>query len=149
MNILKRICSISLAAILVMGIASFPANAQFKGLGNKLKSKAEKVVKDKVDKKKKKAEEAVENAVCYQLDIWESIPDSLNPIVATEDFNQYASSSYPSGGITDVSNKLDDYMQLKGWTGEEIYEAGGYARLGYYRTYRRLQQEIDHSNKDG
>ena len=63
MNILKRICSISLAAILVMGIASFPANAQFKGLGNKLKSKAEKAVKDKVDKKKKKAEEAVENAV--------------------------------------------------------------------------------------
>ena len=93
--------------------------------------------------------EAVENAVCYQLDIWESIPDSLNPIVATEDFNQFASSSYPSGGITDVSNQLDDYMQLKGWTGDEIYEAGGYARLGYYRTSGWLQHEFDLSNHDG
>ena len=47
MNILKRICSISLAAILVMGIASFPANAQFKGLGNKLKAKPRKLSKTK------------------------------------------------------------------------------------------------------
>lgn len=55
MNILKRIGSIALAAILMMGAASFSANAQFKGLGNKLKGKVEKTVKEKVEKKKHEA----------------------------------------------------------------------------------------------
>ena len=49
MNILKRIGSIALAAILMTGAASVTANAQFKGLGNKLKGKIEKTVKEKVD----------------------------------------------------------------------------------------------------
>ena len=62
MNILKRIGSIALAAILLMGAASFSANAQFKGLGNKLKGKVEKTIKKKVDKKKREAQGAVEKA---------------------------------------------------------------------------------------
>ena len=49
MNTLKKIGSIVLAAILMTGAASFSANAQFKGLGNKLKGKVEKTIKEKVD----------------------------------------------------------------------------------------------------
>ena len=47
MNILKRIGSIALVAALMMGAATMPASAQFKGLGNKLKGKVEKTVKEK------------------------------------------------------------------------------------------------------
>lgn len=53
MSTLKKIGSIALMALLMMGAVSLPASAQFKGLGNKLKSKAEKVVKEKVDDKKR------------------------------------------------------------------------------------------------
>ena len=53
MSTLKRFDSIVLTTLLMMGAVTLPANAQFKGLGNKLKSKAEKVVKEKVDDKKR------------------------------------------------------------------------------------------------
>lgn len=62
MNTLKKIGSIVLAAILMTGAASFSANAQFKGLGNKLKGKVEKTVKEKVEKKKLEAKEAVKKS---------------------------------------------------------------------------------------
>lgn len=62
MNTLKKIGSIVLAAILMTGAASFSANAQFKGLGNKLKGKVEKTVKEKVEKKKHEAKEAVKKS---------------------------------------------------------------------------------------
>ncbi len=63
MNILKRIGSIALVAALMMGAATMPASAQFKGLGNKLKGKVEKTVKEKVDKKKRDVKGTVNQAV--------------------------------------------------------------------------------------
>lgn len=57
MSTLKRFDSIVLTTLLTMGAVTLPANAQFKGLGNKLKSKAEKVVKEKVDDKKREVKE--------------------------------------------------------------------------------------------
>ena len=62
MNTLKKIGSIVLAAILMTGAASFSANAQFKGFGNKLKGKVERTVKEKVEKKKHEAKEAVKTS---------------------------------------------------------------------------------------
>lgn len=62
MNTLKKIGSIVLAAILMTGAASFSANAQFKGLGNKLKGKVEKTVKEKIEKKKQEVKEAVKKS---------------------------------------------------------------------------------------
>lgn len=60
MSTLKGIGSIALAAMIMMGVATLPATAQFKSLGNKLKNKAEKVVKDK---KETKAKDNVENKI--------------------------------------------------------------------------------------
>ena len=57
MNTLKKIGSIVLAAILMMGAASFSANAQFKGLGNKLKGKVEKTVREKETRSQRSLEE--------------------------------------------------------------------------------------------
>lgn len=52
MKATKRISSAALVAMLMMSVATLPASAQFKGLGSKLKNKAEKVLKEKVDEKK-------------------------------------------------------------------------------------------------
>ncbi len=93
--------------------------------------------------------EAVEDAICYQMDIWESLPDSLYPIAAKEDFSLFTTGSYPSGSMTDISKMLDNYMIEEGWTGEAVYEAGGYARLGYYHKTGWLQHVFDLSAYEG
>lgn len=51
MNTLKSLGSITLAAMLLTCAAAPVANAQFRSLGNKVKNKAEQVVKEKVDEK--------------------------------------------------------------------------------------------------
>ena len=59
MNTLKKFVSIALTALLMTYAGSFTASAQFKGLGNKLKNKAEKVVKNNVDDKKSEVKNEV------------------------------------------------------------------------------------------
>lgn len=59
MNTLKKFVSIALTALLMTCAGSFTASAQFKGIGNKLKNKAETVVKNNVDDKKSEVKNEV------------------------------------------------------------------------------------------
>lgn len=74
----------------------------------------------------------VDEAIAYRIDLLEELPDSLNPLLLTEDFARCESGNYPTAGSTDISSEIDDYMQTSGWSGAGLYEAGGYLRIGAY-----------------
>lgn len=52
------------------------------------------------------------------------------PIALTEDFSKMTAGSFASPNGTDISFRLDNYMQTAGWTGEKVFQAGGYCKLG-------------------
>jgi M6 family metalloprotease-like protein len=77
---------------------------------------------------------AVAEAIAYRIDLSEQLCDEENPVLLDEDFSLMGGDSYPKSGFTDISGQLDEYTHKKGWTGNDVYEAGGYVRLGSYGT---------------
>ncbi len=85
---------------------------------------------------------AVENAKEYQIDIQEILPEPLNPILATEDFDTMTEGGYPNADMTDISESINDYLNTTGWSGEALHQAGGSVMLGAYATAGRLQSPV-------
>ncbi|MBP5499698.1 MAG: M6 family metalloprotease domain-containing protein [Bacteroidales bacterium] len=86
--------------------------------------------------------EPVEEAIAYRIDLLEELPDSLNPLLLTEDFARCESGNYPVAGSSDIATELDNYMQTSGWSGACLYEAGGYVRIGAYGQDGTLQTPL-------
>lgn len=74
----------------------------------------------------------VDQAESYRLNLYEILPDSINPVITDEDFTLMAYDEYPKSGITDIGDELDSYMNQQGWNGSNIYESGGYVQIGFY-----------------
>ena len=85
---------------------------------------------------------AVEGAGNYQITVNEVLPDSLNPIVLDEDFSKFTTGDYPKSGYTDISEAMDNYTHTQGWYGNELYEAGGYVRIGSYGKSGKLSSPL-------
>ena len=77
---------------------------------------------------------AVSEAQSYRVSLREVLPDALNPLLLDEDFSQMTEKN----GFTDLSSSLDNYTSQSGWSGSEVYEAGGRVRIGAYGTDGRL-----------
>lgn len=86
--------------------------------------------------------EAVDEAVAYRLNVREVLPDSLNPVVASEDFAAMKLGGYPKSDYENIAGQLDQYLTQTGWTGEELYQSGGYVRVGSYGTNGRLTSPL-------
>lgn len=76
----------------------------------------------------------VEEAIAYSIALRDLLADDENPVLLSEDFSGMGGDSYPKSGYSDISSQLDDHMQTPGWTGTDLYEAGGYVRVGSYGT---------------
>lgn len=85
---------------------------------------------------------SVEGAARYQLTVNEVLPDSLNPIVLDEDFSKLTTGAFPKSGYTDISETLDNYTHTSGWYGSQLYDAGGYVRIGGYGTNGTLTTPV-------
>lgn len=94
--------------------------------------------------------EAVDEAVAYRLSLRELLPDSLNPVVASEDFAAMKLGGYPKSDYENIAEQLDKFLSQTGWTGEELYQSGGYVRVGSYGTNGRLTSPLyDLSRAEG
>ena len=80
----------------------------------------------------------VDRAESYRLNLTEILPDSINPVVASEDFSLMSEGGYPAADYNDIGSELDSYMSGRGWTGSSVYQAGGRAMVGYYGRSGRL-----------
>ncbi|MGM9688742.1 MAG: M6 family metalloprotease domain-containing protein, partial [Alloprevotella sp.] len=92
----------------------------------------------------------VDEAVAYRLNLREVLPDSLNPVVAAEDFAAMKLGGYPKSDYEDIAGQLDQYLTQTGWTGRELYQSGGYVRVGSYGTDGQLTSPLlDCSRAEG
>lgn len=92
----------------------------------------------------------VDQAESYRLNLYEILPDSLNPVITEEDFSLMSYDEYPKSGITDIGNELDSYMNQQGWSGSNIYESGGYVQIGFYGRDGNLNSPVfDFSDCNG
>ena len=74
---------------------------------------------------------AVERANSYLVDVYTKTEGGGIQTILSENFVKFTKGQpNSSAASTDVSAKLDDYMQVNGWTGSKIYEAGGSVKLG-------------------
>jgi len=74
----------------------------------------------------------VDGAQSYRLVVKDVLPDSVRQVMAADDFSGLKAGSYSLAHSTDIADSLDSYMQQTGWTGSNIYQAGGMAQLGKY-----------------
>lgn len=70
--------------------------------------------------------EAVEDAESYTLEVKKVQSGEL---LLSEDFSKFKDGSISSPNSTDVSTKLNTYMQTEGWTGSKIFQAGGVCKM--------------------
>ncbi len=76
--------------------------------------------------------QSVDRAGSYELDITEELPDSLSPIILDEDFSLMTDGKYPNADTHELSREMDSHTHTSGWTGKNVYSAGGYVRVGVY-----------------
>ena len=74
----------------------------------------------------------VEGAIGYRLHIDEQLPDSINPVLLSEDFTGLVDGEYPKSSSTDISESLENYLSGSPWYGSCLYSCGGYLRMGGY-----------------
>ena len=73
-----------------------------------------------------------DDAIGYSLHIDELLPDSLNPVLLTEDFSALTDGEYPKSATDDISETLDSYLSGSPWYGSQLYSCDGYLRMGGY-----------------
>lgn len=84
----------------------------------------------------------VEKAQYYEIDISEILPAELNPVLFSEDFDAMTGGGYPNADMTDISEALDDFLNVPGWKGEIVHQAGGYVMLGEYARSGLLRSPV-------
>ena len=74
----------------------------------------------------------VDEAQSYRLALTEVLPDDANPVILDEDFSLMTAGEYPKSDYIDLGNNVSDYMHAAGWFGSQLYDSGGYLRIGGY-----------------
>lgn len=75
--------------------------------------------------------EPVNNATSYILEIAACMTGRKN---LSEEFEKFTKGTPAEADEQDISGELDTYTGMNGWTGEEIYQADGHARMGSKNT---------------
>jgi M6 family metalloprotease-like protein len=74
----------------------------------------------------------VDNAESYKLHVIENVADTLKPVLMEENFEKMIAGSYISPDNENISSTLDKFTSVAGWSGTNVYQAGGYAKIGGY-----------------
>ncbi len=74
--------------------------------------------------------DAVDRADRYELNLYRLMHESERPLAVNEGFWRMEKGSLNSPDGTNIANELDDYMMQPGWTGEQVYQAGGMVKIG-------------------
>jgi hypothetical protein len=71
---------------------------------------------------------AVDGATSYELNVYKIGSGSQTPL--TENFDLFATGTYPAPATSDASSSIDTYTQTPGWSSSKIYSAGGSVKVG-------------------
>lgn len=74
----------------------------------------------------------VDGAESYTLDVKSMLADSLKPAPIEDDFSTLTSGDISSASNAAIDSTIDNYTSEPGWTGTELYSAGGYLQVGRY-----------------
>ena len=74
----------------------------------------------------------VDEARHYRLSISEVLRQEENPVILADDFSGMTDGNYPVSGASAIDQSLDKYTSQSGWSGTNVYAAGGYVRIGGY-----------------
>ena len=74
--------------------------------------------------------EAVASAKRYAVNLYKVTSKSHATVALDEDFSSFTYGTVDSPSRTNISSELDEYTKLPGWTGERVYSAGGWAKIG-------------------
>ena len=85
---------------------------------------------------------AVENSPSYTLFLRPLLADSVLPVPVSEDFGKLAEGSPTTKNNPEITALLDSLTQQPGWTGEELYAAGGHIQVGRTGASGRLTTPI-------
>lgn len=80
----------------------------------------------------------VEDAIAYRLHVLEELPDTLNPLLISEDFSLVSDED----AALNISTSINDYVHTYGWLAEDVFASGGMVRLGSYGTSGSLTTPI-------
>lgn len=74
----------------------------------------------------------VSDAETYDIEV---TPATKGHAIVAEDFTKFTSGSTSAPDATDIAGNLDEYTTATGWTGSEVYQAGGAAYLNNASSY--------------
>lgn len=94
---------------------------------------------------------AVKGAQSYKLTVNQVLSEEQNPTPISDDFSAMENGSYAAAlEDNDLADSLDIYMNERGWTGSNVYDAGGYVQIGRYGVGGQLTTpSINLSGNDG
>ncbi len=72
----------------------------------------------------------VENALSYNIALYRLIPTSEHEEALTEDFSLMTAGDVDKADSKNISDVLDSYTYKRGWTGSNVYQAGGWCQIG-------------------
>ncbi len=78
--------------------------------------------------------EPVESARSYSLHVKETLDLEENPQRVKETFDGMEDGTYPNALMQDISSEIDQYTMMPGWSGQNLYQAGGELMIGAYAT---------------
>lgn len=94
--------------------------------------------------------EQVESARSYSIDVKETLSIDENPIRIKETFEGMTEGTYPNALMQDISSEIDEYTMMPGWSGQNLYQAGGELMIGAYATSGILKTpQVDLSTNSG
>ena len=71
-----------------------------------------------------------ERANCYKLLVTHLKPEAELTTVMDEGFDKMTDGQNQAGNATDIGQQLDSYLSMQGWTGENVFQAGGNVQMG-------------------
>lgn len=90
-----------------------------------------------------------ERAEAYTLTLCRMRAESDRADVLSEGFTAMTAGAPGQADGSDISGELDNYLVMKGWTGTQLYQAGGMLRMGAQKTSGSMKSpEINFSKYD-
>lgn len=72
----------------------------------------------------------VENARDYTVNLYKLGYRSEQKVALEEGFHKMTSGTDNSASSIDISKDIDQYMTVEGWSGNKVYQAGGWCQIG-------------------
>lgn len=83
-----------------------------------------------------------EDATTYHMNVREILPDEINPLLLTESFDGMIYGSVNKPDVRDMVDYLDYYMETPGWSGKNLFSAGGSIMIGKYQQLGQLVSPV-------